>query len=169
MQIYLENIQIALRSIKANLLRSILTILIIAIGIMSLVGILTAISSIKSSINENFTSMGANTFNIKTTEGYFYVGKRGERPKKNRKISYREAKEFKDSFGNYHKVSISSWLTGAATLKFENKKTNPNIRVWGSDENYILNSGYEISEGRNFSFDEIDFGRFVTIIGSDIS
>lgn len=168
MQIYLENVRIALRSIKANLLRSILTIFIIAIGIMSLVGILTAISSIKSSINENFTSMGANTFNIKTTEGYFYVGKSGKRPKKNRKISYREAKEFQHSFGNYHKVSISSWLTGAATLKFKNQTTNPNIRVWGSDENYIFNSGYEISEGRNFSFDEINFGRFVAIIGSDV-
>ena len=47
------------------MLRSLLTILIIAIGIMALVGILTAIESIKGSISENFTSMGANTFTIK--------------------------------------------------------------------------------------------------------
>ena len=58
MQVYFENIKIAIQAIRHNLLRSVLTILIIAIGIMALVGILTAIESIKGSISENFTSMG---------------------------------------------------------------------------------------------------------------
>ena len=49
-----ENIKIALQSIKSNLLRTVLTIFIIAIGITSLVGILTAIDSIKHTINDNF-------------------------------------------------------------------------------------------------------------------
>ena len=82
---YIENIIIALRSIRANLLRSLLTIMIISIGIMSLVGILTAIDSIKSSINENFTSIGSNTFNIKSKSGSLNVGKRGKKPKKKSK------------------------------------------------------------------------------------
>ena len=61
----LENIRIALRSIGSQMMRTVLTILIIAIGIMALVGILTAIDSIKSSINNNFTDMGANTFTVR--------------------------------------------------------------------------------------------------------
>ena len=65
MKLFLLNIKIAIKSIKINLLRTILTIFIIAIGITALVGIQTAIESIKSSINDNFTSMGANTFNIR--------------------------------------------------------------------------------------------------------
>ena len=81
MQIYFENIKIAIQAIRHNLLRSILTILIIAIGIMALVGILTAIESIKGSISENFTSMGANTFTIKNYGMTFRVGKDGEKPK----------------------------------------------------------------------------------------
>ena len=53
MKIYFENIKIAIQAIRHNLLRSVLTILIIAIGIMALVGILTAIESIKGSMRAN--------------------------------------------------------------------------------------------------------------------
>ena len=46
MQVYFESVYIAITSIKVNILRSILTIMIISIGIMALVGILTAIDSV---------------------------------------------------------------------------------------------------------------------------
>ena len=75
-----ENIQIALGAIKANLLRSVLTMLIIAVGITALVGILTAIDSIKQSINSNFSSMGANTFTIRNREMNIRIGKQGKKP-----------------------------------------------------------------------------------------
>ena len=58
---FAENIRIALNSIRTNLLRTVLTVLIIAVGITALVGILTAIDSIKNSITKEFTFMGANT------------------------------------------------------------------------------------------------------------
>ena len=64
-EIFLENVLIALNSIKSQLIRTILTSLIIALGIMSLVGILTAIDAIKASISSEFTSMGANTFVVR--------------------------------------------------------------------------------------------------------
>jgi len=168
MHIYIENVKIALESIKSNLLRSILTILIIAIGIMALVGILTAIESIESSINDNFTSMGANTFNIKDLDGSFRFSEGGTKPKKYDKISFREAMSFKQNFGERHIVSISSLLSRTSTLKFMSKRTNPNITVWGSDQNYLLTAGYEIKEGRNFTDDEIKLGHPVIIIGSDV-
>ncbi len=61
---FLENLSIALSSIKTNLLRTILTVFIIAFGIMALVGILTAIDSIKGILTDSFSLMGANTFTI---------------------------------------------------------------------------------------------------------
>jgi len=60
----LENIKIAVRSIKSNLLRSLLTIMIIMVGIAALVGILTAIDTMLYSLNDNFSSIGANSFKI---------------------------------------------------------------------------------------------------------
>ncbi len=168
MQVYFENIKIAIQAIKHNLLRSILTILIIAIGIMSLVGILTAIESIKGSISENFTSMGANTFTIKNYGMHIRIGKDGEKPKNYPPVKYRDAVSFKEKYEFPSKVSISSWVAGAATVKYENRKSDPNISVWGTDENYLFTSGYELTDGRNFSIDEIDFGRNVIIIGKEV-
>ena len=168
MQVYFENIKIAIQAIKYNLLRSILTILIIAIGIMALVGILTAIESIKGSISENFTSMGANTFTIKNYGMHIRIGKDGEKPKNYPPIKYRDAENFKEKYNFPSKVSISSWVAGAATIKYENYKSDPNINVWGTDENYLFTSGYELTEGRNFSLDEISFGRNVIIIGKEV-
>jgi putative ABC transport system permease protein len=168
MQVYFENIKIAIQAIKYNLLRSILTILIIAIGIMALVGILTAIESIKGSISENFTSMGANTFTIKNYGMHIRIGKDGEKPKNYPPIKYRDAENFKEQYNFPSKVSISSWVVGAATIKYKNYKSDPNINVWGTDENYLFTSGYELTEGRNFSLDEISFGRNVIIIGKEV-
>jgi putative ABC transport system permease protein len=76
-----ENIRISLRAIKSQLLRTTLTALIISFGIMALVGILTAIDAIKSSINSNFTSLGANTFTIRNREMSVRIGRNGKRPK----------------------------------------------------------------------------------------
>ena len=76
MKLMVENIKIALHSIRTNLLRTVLTIFIIAIGIAALVGIQTAIESIKSSISDNFTSMGANTFNIRNKSSSIRIGKK---------------------------------------------------------------------------------------------
>ena len=63
--IILENLRISFDSIKSHILRTILTILIIAFGIMALVGISTAIAALKSSLAENLMSMGSNTFTIR--------------------------------------------------------------------------------------------------------
>ena len=83
-----ENIRIAFQSISSNLLRSILTVLIIAVGITALVGILTAIDSIKSSITKEFTFMGANTFSISSRGMRVQVGNKRYRTKNHSYISF---------------------------------------------------------------------------------
>ncbi len=162
-----ENIRISLNSIRSQLLRTVLTVLIIAIGIMALVGILTAIDAIKQSINEDFTVMGANTFSIRNKESSLRIGNKGKKPKKFRIISLDEAQQFKSAFHSTGLTSISCFATPTATLKFESQKTNPNITVFGSDENYLLTSGFEIAQGRNFSEEEVRSASNVVILGSD--
>jgi putative ABC transport system permease protein len=56
----------------------------------------------------------------------------------------------------------------SARLKYNEKKTNPNIQVFGGDENYILTSGYELEKGRNFSPGEIQSGAHTVVIGKDV-
>lgn len=165
----LENIRISFESIKSHLLRTVLTIAIIAFGIMALVGILTAIDSIKYFLNENFSMMGANTFNIRNREMVVQMGGRRSSSKANKNISYREAMQFKESYTFPASTSVFTYGTGIATLKFGTEKTNPNVQIVGIDENYIYNSGYDLEAGRNFNTNEIESGSHVAIIGKNIA
>ena len=166
MKLMIENIKIALQSIRTNLLRTVLTIFIIAIGIAALVGIQTAIESIKSSISDNFTSMGANTFNIRNKSSSIRIGKKGTKPKRYASISYAEAIRFKNEFPVT--TSISSWASSTATITYQSKKSDPNINITGTDENYILTAGYKLAEGRNFTLDEVQQGKHMVIIGEEV-
>ena len=162
----IENIKIALQSIKGHLLRTSITVSIIAIGIAALVGILTAIDSIDYALNDNFSMMGANTFTIQD-QGRG-ARSREERKKDNPKIEYKEALEFKNRFDYAATTSISYRATGAATVKHQSVKTNPNVSVLGVDENYLKVSGYEIEIGRNINHHDISLNSNVVLIGQDI-
>ncbi|HSO87542.1 MAG TPA: ABC transporter permease [Draconibacterium sp.] len=167
--LFVENVKIALQSIRSNILRSILTVMIIAIGITALVGILTAIESIKTSITKEFTVLGANTFSITSRGMRVQIGNQRIRTKNYSYISYYEAKEFKEQFDFPATASISVNSTGTATLKYGSEKTNPNISVRGIDTDYLFTSGYEVNQGRAFSEDDINSGRNMVLIGSELA
>lgn len=165
-----ENIKIALGSIKTQLLRTILTIIIIAIGITALVSILTVVSALENTLSSNFASMGSNTFTIRQYELEVRIGNgpRGEREKINPIISYPEAKDFQEKYNYpFTNSSLSFFATSAAEVKYENKKTDPEITVLGVDEYYAPNSGLEIASGRNFTGFDIENNNYVCVVGSD--
>ena len=150
-------------------MRTTLTVLIIAFGIMALVGILTSIDAIKYYLNDNFQMMGANTFTIRNRTMQVRIGG-GNRTKAKdfREITYEESMRFKDAFKFPATASVYIFASGNATVKFANNKTNPNVRVTGCDENYIITSGNEIQQGRNISPTEVYYGASVAIVGSDV-
>ena len=61
----LDSLSIAWRTVRANKLRTSITVAIIAFGIMALIGIITAIEAMNQSLKESFSSMGTNAFNIR--------------------------------------------------------------------------------------------------------
>ena len=91
-----ENVKVALKSIKSNKLRSVLTILMIAIGITSLLGILTATEALKHEVNESFASIGSQSFFIQPE--FRSSGERTGRIRNNSSISYFQATSFKELF-----------------------------------------------------------------------
>lgn len=164
-----ENFNIALKSIKSNLLRTFLTILIIAIGITALVGILTATDAIQASINEEFTRLGANSFTIQSRGVTVHIGKERIKTKTHTYISYNQAKNFKDSFDFPATVAIYVNASYNSTLKFEENKTNPNIPIIGSCENFLITSGREIEKGRYFTELDIQQSRNVAVLGAKLA
>ncbi|NOU47844.1 MAG: FtsX-like permease family protein [Bacteroidales bacterium] len=163
-----ENIRISFDSIRSHALRTVLTIAIIGFGIMALVGILTAIDSMKYYLTENFSMMGSNTFNIRNREMVVHMGGHHSSAKSYKNIDYREAMDFKELYTFPASTSISTRGTGIATLKYELEKTNPNIQIVGIDENYLFNSGYEIERGRNLTATEVQNGAHLAVVGSQI-
>ncbi len=164
----LENINIALRSVRANLLRAILTIIIIAVGIMALVSILTAIDSAIFSLNDSFSGLGANSFTIEPRGVEISSNKGGRKTKRGEPISYKQALEFKDRFDFPARVSNSVRCSRSSTITYDEEQTNPTVTVLAIDENYIDVKGFEIEKGRAFTKMEVLNGANKVLLGSDI-
>ena len=173
---------LAFSTVKSNKLRTGITVAIIAFGIMALIGIITAIQAMNQSITESFSSMGANAFTIRFKESNVRFGhnnnndatvsKRGliqKRSNLNKPIKKEEAEFFKQNFKFPAKVSI--YVRGARSIEcnYEDKKTNPVCAVWGGDENYLEVTGYKITNGRNLNNIDIESGRSVCILGSNVA
>lgn len=166
--LFKENTRIALGAIRSQLLRTILTVMIIAIGITALVGILTVVSALENTIMNDFASMGANTFTINQYDFSERVNRNNAEPKINPIISYPQAKAFQDKFMfPYSTTSISFTATSTAEVKFESKKTDPEISVVGVDANFLPNKGLEVTKGRNFTTFDVANNNYVCVLGSD--
>lgn len=163
-----ENLRISLQSVLSHKIRTVLTMLIIAFGIMALVGILTSIDAIKYYLNDNFQMMGSNTFTIRNRAMQIHIGGKSSKPKNFREISFEEAMRFKDALSFPATSSVFIYATNMATVKFSSNKTNPNVPVIGCDENYLITSGNELSQGRFISTTEAFYGASVAVIGNDI-
>ena len=163
-----ENVREAFRSIRANLLRTILTALILSIGLFALVGILTGIDAMKNSLSETFASLGANSFDVHA-KGYSNRGRRGGvQVRQYPPIDFLQAKLYKKAMGDEAQVGISAYIAGAVEMKANGTKTNPNMQVVAGDENYLKIQGYNLAEGRTFSQTELNNGANVLIVGEEI-
>lgn len=165
------NIKEAIQATRVNLLRTVLTILIIAFGIMALVGILTAIDGIKYAMTDKFSLMGANTFKIMNQSSKIRIGGK-KRPrtseKKNPEITHQNIQDFIQNYTFPATISISSANVQVGQVKYENRKTNPNISIKGGDEGFLVVEGYSIAQGRNFNPFEVKEGLPVVIIGEQV-
>ncbi|MBP6512434.1 MAG: ABC transporter permease [Bacteroidia bacterium] len=163
-----ENIRVAISAIRGQMLRTVLTILIIAFGIMALVGILTSIDALKGSISSSFSSMGSNSFTIRNSGMNIHMGGKSKRAKRHPKITYYQALEFSERFKYPSQVSVSTMADQIGVIKFENTKSNPNITVMGVDPNYLDVSGYTLASGRNLTQHDLEEGLHVCLLGKEL-
>ena len=163
----IENFRIALRSIRSQLLRALITMAIIAIGITALVGILTAIDSIKLSLSSELSLMGANTFTIRTSQNRIFQDGISRKP--DPPITYSQALDFKQRFDYPSDVSFFHRATFGATLTYRGKKSKPNVTVFGVDENYLSTAGYNVKYGRNISEQDLKANAHVCILGKELA
>jgi putative ABC transport system permease protein len=173
---------LSFRSVRSNMLRTVLTVLIIALGIMALVVVNTAIKAIGQKFSESFSTMGANGFTIRYKERNIRFGGGGDEIKKEKKGSRKEKKSnlgkiirkeeaeiFLQNFKFPSQKSVSVFGTRNALVSYKTKKTSPNVFLFGSDENYVLLNGFKVRAGRNLNSADVQSARNVCLIGSDIA
>lgn len=163
----LENVKEGLRSVQANLLRSVLTALIVAIGIMSLVGILTAIDGIEASVTSSLSSLGGNTFDITSRENRGN-NQGGVKEKVYPPLKYTEVQDFMDRYSRPSSVALYAFLSFNSEVSHGSIKTDPNIRIRGLNTEYFNVRGLAVEFGRSFSTIEMQFGSRVAVIGSKL-
>ena len=163
-----ENLSVALKSIRNNGLRSLLTILIIAVGITSLVGILTATDALKREVFSSFEKFGTTSFSI--VQKYFSSeGGARSRVRNNTAITYGQAQQFKRLYGEEGTVSVYSNVLSDVAVKFEGESSNPTSRVVAADENYLRFINVPVQHGRGISVSDMELASQVCIIGNGVA
>lgn len=117
----------------------------------------------------SFSTLGTNTFQIVRRSGSVRVQGRRSREKRNPPIDYDQALEFKEVFEEIAPVSVSARGTGIATVRAGLEQTNPNISLFGVDENYLITARYTVVEGRAISVDDVESARKVVVLGHAVT
>ncbi len=174
-----DSFSLAYRTVRSNKLRTGITVAIIAFGIMALIGIITAIDAMNGSLRESFSTMGANGFSIAYKERFRFDDnrevrkeKRGKKQKKSnldKPIQLSEAEAFKAAFKMPGMVTIQLNGMGGNEIRYKDKKTNPNVSVRGGDENFLQVNGFTVEAGRNLNRLDVESGRNVCLVGSDVA
>jgi putative ABC transport system permease protein len=83
-------------------------------------------------------------------------------------ITYTQVRELKEKM-LYTDVISAFAQTRGATVEFAEKKTDPDVDLYGTDENFLLTQKINIGKGRNFSKPDIDYNQKVCVIGADLA
>jgi putative ABC transport system permease protein len=177
-----DTFSLAFTTVKNNRLRTGITVGIIALGIFAIIGINTAITSLKQKLTESFSTMGANAFTIRFKQRQMHFGdggnsdlklsKKGRKKEKasnlDKPITLEQADAFKKEYDFPGTVGVYIFANRNAIVSYEKKKTTPNVWLVGGDENFLLLNSYSLSAGRNFSKADAESGRNFCLIGQDV-
>lgn len=161
-----ESLRMALQAIRDNKLRSILTLLGITIGVFSVIGVMTAIQTLESSINSGLNVFGSNTFNIQKYPAIQMGGSTRSKYRNRKNITYRQFEELRRRAQLPLLVSVSVG-TGGRSIKYKDRAGKSNLYVAGGDEWTLRLFNTFLGDGRNITSQDVDFSRRVAVLGMD--
>jgi putative ABC transport system permease protein len=161
-----EILSLAFASLRANKLRSALTMLGISVGVFSVIGVMTLINGMRSSAESGLNVLGANSFQISKFPPINFSDP-WTRFRNRRDLTYPMAARFKELMGDAAKVNVQI-NRGGLTVNLRDRKTNPNVRLIGTDENYVTAFNFDVATGRNLGADDVAYGRPVCLLGADV-
>jgi len=161
-----ESFRMAIEAIRQNKLRSILTLLGISIGVFSVIGVMTAIRTLESSVNSQLDIFGTNTFMVQKYPAIRIHGP-GNKYRKRKNIDFFQYEELKRRAKLPLRVSVAD-QTGERNIRYKDNVLKKTAEVVGVDEWGLRTYKTYLADGRNFMEDDIRFSRNITILGPDV-
>lgn len=160
-----ESFIMALTSMRANKLRSSLTLVGIVIGLFSIIVVMTSIGAIQSSIETSLNFLGTNTFIVQKYPA-IRMGMHSWRKYRNREdITAEQGIELK----RRAKLPLAVGMLlerGGRTVKYKDNSTNPNVSVQGINTDAMLTLNIVVESGRGLTNQDIEFSKKVCVIGN---
>jgi putative ABC transport system permease protein len=161
-----EILRMALGALKTNRLRSALTMLGVAIGVFSVIGVMTALSVIQGSIESGLSFLGSNIFQFAK-----YPTMNTSDPEEkfaNRKnITLENGNELKRLMAGEAGAICLKVFDGGKSASYQRKKYQ-GFTIVGTNENFLIANSYTVGYGRNLSPEDVDLGRSVTVVGMNV-
>lgn len=162
---YLEILRLSLTALKENKLRTALTMLAIVVGVFAIIASVTAVNVLDTYFNNTLNVMGGSVLSISKYPG-IRVGN-GDEYRNRKNITFNDFERLREMAQLARTISPFETFNFTEVM-YADKKTDPNIRIRGSNEFYLSNNAFEIDLGRNFQPDDISYVRKVALIGDDI-
>ena len=145
----------AIDAIRQNKLRSILTLLGISIGVFSVIGVMTAIRTLESSVESGLNVFAANTFVIQKYPS-IQIGRRDKKIRNRKNIDYDQYKKLKERAKLPVLVSVSEG-SSIRNVKYKDISVKNYVSLLGGDEGSIRMYKTFISDGRNIAPDDVRY------------
>ncbi len=165
--IIIESILQALDSVRANKLRSSLTLLSIAIGVFAIIGAGGLVTSIDNAISGEMMKAGETSFIIKRFPPIQMGGHHWRKYLKRKPISYSQYKKLKEKLKGVKYVTAFS-ATNNLTIEYQLNETDADVTLFGGDENFLETININIAKGRSITREDVELNKNVAVIGNDI-
>ncbi|HEX9657372.1 MAG TPA: ABC transporter permease [Bacteroidota bacterium] len=163
-----ESFTMALAAVRANKLRSVLTLIGIVVGIFSIISVMTAMGVLTNSIEEGMTQLGVNTFQIQKFSSGFNSHRDRQRMRNRKDITYEQALAVHDKITLAESVGIEVWQFEKIAY-WEGKRTNPNVSLAGENVEGLATNDWGIGSGRGLVQQDIDLATKVIVLGSELA
>jgi len=166
-----EILRMAFGALGTNKLRSFLTMSGITIGVFSVIGVMTAVSALRGSIETGLSFLGSNMFQFSRFPAFGVNGSDAVKYLSRRRITLEQADRYIETMkGTADIVCLKVFANGNPLVQasYGNHKTTKGITFGGTNEYFLIANQFAIGTGRNFTAADVDLVRPVAIIGQDI-
>ena len=160
--------QMSLGAIGSNKLRSFLTLVGIVLGVASIIGVMTAISVMQTTIEKEMTVLGAQTFQVQKWPNGFNSDEQRRAAQKWPPVTLDEAQAIRDQVSSVDLVGTEIWDYGKVA-SYKGVTTEPNVTLCGGSPEYSENNTQFIGEGRNLSRMDMLASRRVAVLGNALA